>query len=221
MNYFAHGIRFVDRPYYLAGTAIPDWLSIADRKVRMRARLVQPFHQLSEDDEKEIAAGVMQHLEDDDWFHSTSTFNQTSRDLAVLFRRELSQDTEMRSGFLGHIVTELLLDSVLIERHPHLLDRYYDALEKINPDIIENSVNRMAKNQTDRLAGLIPLFLNEQFLRDYPDSSKLWYRLNQVMKRVRLSVLPEEFVGALISAKKIIEERADDLLPAKFFQLSL
>ena len=37
MNYFAHGHRFVDDPYFLAGTAVPDWLSVVDRKVRVRA----------------------------------------------------------------------------------------------------------------------------------------------------------------------------------------
>ena len=28
MNYFAHAIRFLDDPYFLSGTALPDWLSV-------------------------------------------------------------------------------------------------------------------------------------------------------------------------------------------------
>jgi hypothetical protein len=42
MNYFAHGIRFLDRPWFLAGTATPDWLSVADRKVRLREKFLVP-----------------------------------------------------------------------------------------------------------------------------------------------------------------------------------
>ena len=38
MNYFAHGWNYVDAPYVLAGTAVPDWLSVVDRRVRARAR---------------------------------------------------------------------------------------------------------------------------------------------------------------------------------------
>ena len=33
MNYFAHGVRFLEDPYFLAGTAVPDWLSVVDRRV--------------------------------------------------------------------------------------------------------------------------------------------------------------------------------------------
>src|SRR3984957_18435669 len=40
MNYFAHGIRFVDRPWFLAGTALPDWLSVIDRRVRLRPKVM-------------------------------------------------------------------------------------------------------------------------------------------------------------------------------------
>src|SRR5262245_50971039 len=38
MNYLAHGWRFVGQPYVLAGTAAPDWLSVIDRKIRLRLR---------------------------------------------------------------------------------------------------------------------------------------------------------------------------------------
>ena len=38
MNYFAHGREFVDEPYFLAGTAVPDWLSVVDRPTRIRSR---------------------------------------------------------------------------------------------------------------------------------------------------------------------------------------
>src|SRR5262245_35641363 len=33
MNYLAHGWRFVEEPYLLAGTAAPDWMSVIDRKI--------------------------------------------------------------------------------------------------------------------------------------------------------------------------------------------
>jgi hypothetical protein len=38
MNFFAHGWQFTDDPYFLAGTAAPDWLCVADRGVRVRSK---------------------------------------------------------------------------------------------------------------------------------------------------------------------------------------
>ena len=31
MNYFAHGFAHIDRPYFAAGTILPDWLAAHDR----------------------------------------------------------------------------------------------------------------------------------------------------------------------------------------------
>ena len=39
MNYFAHALPFLDDdPYFVAGTGVPDWLSVADRDVRVRLK---------------------------------------------------------------------------------------------------------------------------------------------------------------------------------------
>jgi hypothetical protein len=43
MNYLAHALPFLDDPYFVAGTAVPDWLMVADRRVRMRPRYVEPW----------------------------------------------------------------------------------------------------------------------------------------------------------------------------------
>ncbi len=37
MNYLSHGFRFVDDPYFVAGTALPDWMSVLDRRNRARS----------------------------------------------------------------------------------------------------------------------------------------------------------------------------------------
>ena len=43
MNYFAHALPFLDQPYFVAGTAVPDWLSVVDRQVRVRRRHAEPL----------------------------------------------------------------------------------------------------------------------------------------------------------------------------------
>lgn len=213
MNYFTHGMRFVDRPYFLAGTALPDLLSVVDRRVRLRARTVQPFADGSETPIAQLAAGVLQHLEDDAWFHRTAAFAVASARLTVLFRDALPSDDGHRPAFLGHILTEMLLDRVLIERDPSALDAYYAAFDRLDAGIVAVSVNRMATQTSDCLRDFIPLFVRERFLADYLDTNRLLFRLNQIMRRVKLNPLPAAFEGVLDPARAIVIRHAAGLLP--------
>lgn len=221
MNYFAHGMRFTDRPWYMAGTALPDWLSVADRGVRLRSKEVLPFVQDGDEIESELAAGIMQHLNDDHWFHRSRAFVEIAGSVAHLFRETLGPEDGFRPGFLGHIGTELLLDGVLIEEHPQLLEGYYEALDRLDPILLEAAVNKMSRTQTERLAPLVPLFRREQFLRDYVDPKRLLYRLNQVMRRIKLKPLPDEIEEVLVSGWVIVKSRARELLPDTHFQFAL
>jgi hypothetical protein len=219
MNYFAHAIRFLDRPYFLAGTALPDWLSVVDRRVRLRARHVAPFSDGTGTPLADLAAGVLQHLDDDAWFHKTEAFAVASARLTVLFRESLPADDGHRTAFLGHILTEMLLDALLIERYPQQLVDYYAALARVDAAVVEDSANRMARRTTDRLKVFIPLFTQERFLSDYLESNRLLFRLNQIMHRVRLNPLPSGFEASLDVARFIVRGHAEALLPANLMSL--
>src|SRR5688572_13291726 len=107
MNYFAHGFAFLDDPYFLAGTAAPDWLNVVHRKVRLRKEMVLPFADGTTSPLARFAAGVLRHLDDDEWFHATSGFEQSSREMTRLFREHLEPlGPNARASFLGHITTE-------------------------------------------------------------------------------------------------------------------
>jgi hypothetical protein len=213
MNYFAHGMRFIDRPYFLAGTALPDWLSVVDRRVRLRARNASPFADGSQTPAAELAAGVLQHLDDDAWFHKSAAFAVASAELTVLFRDALPSDDGHRPAFLGHILTEMLLDAVLIDRDPAALTAYYAAFDRLDAEFVAAAVFRMAQKPTERLRRFIPLFVRERFLADYRDANRLLFRLNQIMRRVTLNPLPASFEAALGPARAIVEKHAAGLLP--------
>ncbi|MCS7304876.1 MAG: hypothetical protein NZ602_07190 [Thermoguttaceae bacterium] len=85
MNYFAHGVAFLDRPYLLAGTAVPDWLLVADRQVRVRSRQIHAWFLRSglDGDQRhsaigQVAQGILQHLADDQQFHRSQAFREFS-----------------------------------------------------------------------------------------------------------------------------------------------
>jgi len=215
MNYLAHGYRFLDSPYFLAGTATPDWLSVVDRKVRVRSRAASALlENLDNSDEpmRQIAGGIVQHLADDQWFHQTRVFAETSLRFAVELRDRLPGDEGFRPSFLGHILVEVLIDATLIERDRLLADRYYDAMDHVSGIKVQQAVNAIAKVPTDRLDGWISRFRQVKFLYDYLDDAKLLFRMEQVMARVGLPPLGHHLVAWLPSARQIVADRCDELL---------
>ena len=219
MNYFAHGIRFLDRPWFLAGTAVPDWLSVADRTVRLRDRMLEPFLESDDTDLRDFASGVKQHLHDDEWFHQTRGFYEVTSGVADIFRKHLGKSDGFLPGFLGHILTELLLDRLLIERDPEQLQRYYRSIQDAEANRVQELVNRIAPRQTERLAHFVTLFSQIRFLEDYLETRLLLRRLNQVLERVKLNRLPDSAIEILDDAWEFIQLRVWELLPDTHFQL--
>lgn len=220
MNYLAHAVRFLDRPEFVAGTAVPDWLSVADRKVRLRPKHLAPWLSDSDHTLAEFAAGVQQHHDDDGWFHATRGFAEVTGTLGKMFRDAIGPGDGFRCGFLGHIATEMLIDGVLIDDRPELLRDYYDLMDRIDPQCVQNSVNRMSAVPTENLAMFVRMFQQEKILICYQDSRRLWVRLNQVLRRVKLTPLPEAAVRVLEEGRSLIRERLEDLLPADRFSFN-
>ena len=212
MNYFAHGRRFLANPHFLVGTAVPDWLSVVNRRARARERLALPFVDHEDSEIAELARGIVQHHRDDHWFHQTRAFAELNLRFTVAFREMLDPDPGFRPSFLGHILVELLLDSVLIEQTPSQLDAYYAAIETVSPEEIAATVNQMITCQTGMLAMFIPRFSAARFLYDYGEDDKLLFRLNNVMRRVRLAPLPKRIVSFFPQARKLVKQRKDELL---------
>src|SRR5262245_48931432 len=212
MNYLAHGWRFPAEPYLLAGTAAPDWLSVIDRKVRLRSRTAAEHVDDSDPIVAAIARGVVQHHADDAWFHATPAFNELSLAFAVEIREALPGDEGFRPRFLGHIVVELRLDRALAEADPQRLADYYAALASIDPEATEQVISRLATRPIDRIATLIPRFVAERFLYDYLDDGKLLTRLNHVMRRVGLPQLPPQLAEKLPDMHRRVRSRMTELL---------
>jgi hypothetical protein len=212
MNYLAHGWRFTGDPYFLAGTAVPDWLCVADRRVRVRSKRAAQWLDHADKRTAALARGICQHHADDGWFHQTRAFAELSLEFSALIRRALPPDEGFRPWFLGHILVELLLDAALIEQHSRRLAAYYAALDEVEAAEVEQAVNRMAVQPTGRLAAFISLFRRERFLWDYTDDGKLLERVNQVMRRAGLPLLPASVVELLPAMRLAVRERSGELL---------
>jgi hypothetical protein len=212
MNYLAHGYRFLDRPLYVAGTAVPDWLSVADRRTRVRTRLILAAIPGLSGDEQTLAEGMLQHLEDDDRFHRSPVFMMLESEIGARFRTIMTDPFDHRPGFLGHILTELLLDAVIAERQPEILRHYYQALQDVCPLSIQRTVNCVSARPTERLAGFVAQFREVEFLYDYLDDERLLHRLNQVLRRVKLQPVDEQAIPFVRDSRSLLRRYGEDLL---------
>lgn len=214
MNYFAHGRSFVDDPYFLAGTAVPDWLNVVDRRLRVRSRQASEHLHATDPRVARLAAGIVQHHRDDGWFHQTRAFAELSLAFCSMFRQALPADDGFRPHFLGHIAVEILLDAELVASEPARLDDYYRALDSLDVECVQSAINQMSARQTENLGTFVRLFVRERFLADYADDQKLLWRLNQVMRRVGLPTLPPHVSEVLGAARSLVAARRDELLGA-------
>ncbi len=212
MNFLSHGFRYLDNPYVVAGSAVPDWLSVVDRKIRARSKRAQLLLESDDPITRDVAIGVIKHHHDDNWFHSSRLFNETMLQFAIELREHLPGDEGFRPSFVGHISVEILMDGTLIARDRSLADRYYQSLASVSPEKVQAVVNLIAGTQTTALASTISRFVNARFLYDYLDDDKLLFRLNQVMSRVNLPALPDSLLTWLATARRVVEVRCDALL---------
>ena len=212
MNYFAHSRHYLDDPYFVAGTAVPDWLSVVNRRARARSKLAAPYATDQDPRVAAVARGIMQHHYDDAWFHQTRAFAELSLYFTNEIRDRLPKDDGFRPSFLGHILVELLLDATLIEDSPVVLDRYYAVMDSLDPYFVNQAVNRMATQETGMLSFFIPRFSQERFLYDYAEDAKLLFRLNNVMRRVRLPSLPKALAQFFPEARHLVRQRSAELL---------
>ena len=212
MNYFAHALPFLDDPYFAVGTGVPDWLSVVDRRIRVRSRHVDPYLDDPDPNVASLAGGILQHLRDDDRFHQNRAFAELSLQLTVVTRDALAGDTGFRPSFLGHLLLEVLVDASLIAQWPDRLAAYYELLESVDVQIVTEAVGRMATRPATKLGPLISGFCRERILSDYLEDAKLLGRLNQVMRRVRLDPLPDAFGLVLPEARRLVADQVDELM---------
>ena len=221
MNCFTHALPFLDRddPYFLVGTCIPDWLSATDRKCRAREKNAAAFIGDESAELASLARGIVQHHQDDHWFHQTPMFAELNMNFSLEIRELLKGDAGFRPGLLGHILIELLLDAYLHTKFPGKLESYYRQIVSVMPKLVQDSVNRFASRPTDKLANFMQGFIEARYLFDYVDDQRLMMRINNVLKRIKLESVGNRITHWIPSARSRVYDHVSNLLPNYQFPL--
>lgn len=214
MNSFAHALPFLDDPYFAVGCCIPDWLSACDRKCRARERRASAFAESDDPLIAKVARGVVQHHQDDSWFHQTAAFNQMVVEFSVSLRDVFDDNHSLRPRFFGHVVIELFLDAFLDQKFPGQLERFYDQIELVDVACVENAVNLFANRPTNKLVAGIERFRQDRYLFDYRTDPGVAFRIGGVFKRLKLEPFDERILDWMPTARQQVIENAPALLVA-------
>ena len=212
MNSFAHALPFLDRPYYAVGASLPDWLAAADRKCRVRRKRAVDWVDDEDPIVAEVAGGVVQHLKDDYWFHTSAVFRDFEMKFAVEIREIYDGDTSMRPGFVAHVVVEMLIDSWLQQNFPGQLERYYEMIAEVDSSKVQDAINRFATNPTVKLVPTMEKFISERYIFDYVTDEGVAYRMSRVLDRIGLEVLDDKILPWAATARPRVNERIKGLL---------
>ena len=131
MHFLSH--YYLDRsqnnPLFTLGALIPDiaphFTRIYNSQIRNKKwELVEPVIS--------VHRGILRHYELDAAFHGSVIFRECCSQANIRLAEAGLDREKYRFWFLGHIVTEVMLDRQLILQNIGLIDEYYDLLSSVD-----------------------------------------------------------------------------------------
>lgn len=189
MNFAAHYFLDLDRPESLfhIGAATPDLLSIYNAKLRIKeSHLGQIDHDSLGAVEETFIAGIQRHFHADKVFHSSDFFREECADITQRLKTRFKEGEVPRKFFISHILLELLLDKVLIDGHPDMLESYYNHFAKVSPIEIRRVTEIAVSRELPNYESFIGKFIGNQYLYRYTDLEHIIFVLGRILRRVSI-----------------------------------
>ncbi|MEO0468339.1 MAG: hypothetical protein AAF206_01865 [Bacteroidota bacterium] len=215
MNFVSH--YFLDRETedaaYLLGVISPDLVSIFDRSVRLKENSL-PLIMENESRPEEISFynGLLRHFEVDALFHSSDFFTSETGRIGEMIRDVFEPQQVRRSFFVAHVLLELLLDKILIQRQPTLLDNFYRILHTITPEETVRLTKWATHAELPAYGTYFEKFIKRQYLYNYADWEHVIYVLRRIMNRVGIKDLEylhqPQFLDLMVRYEAELAERS-------------
>lgn len=176
MNFLAH--YFFDRTddiYHNVGLILPD---LSRNFCKGHLNLKQDFEGNTFN---ALKAGSLKHLAKDKLFHQSEFFKNAQKSVSELLDKEALWP---RKWFLNHVLTEIMLDRVLMDAHPQLCSDFYRDLGEADPDIITNFLKQGGVLNQHLFKERYLKFLEHQFIFNYLHNEKLIIALSRLYLKV-------------------------------------
>lgn len=220
MNFLAHYViatRFLtpSRPIsaYVVGTALPDLLPMAVERVRLRpAQLEQAAAQT--DFEAALSAGVSVHLATDSAFHKTPAFAAAQAQVSQILAETTFEGIRVRRFFAAHVLTEMVLDAVLLRAEPALADRFYADFADADPAAVTRWAETVTGKPLPSLPGVLTRFVRSRYLQRYDTDEGVATGFSNLCRRAGQEAFDGENFSRLVSVVSKIAVRLPLHVPA-------
>lgn len=176
MNFLSHYFYFrKDNPYYHTGLVLPDFVkAFCKNRLHLKGSYVRP-------DFKHLSNGCMTHFESDRRFHESAFF----RNVSGFIGSRLDHTAKWpRKWFLNHLLTEILLDRVLMDAEPDLCSDFYHQLSITDPGQVELFLKLSSVANYQQFTSGFNRFMDLRFMFDYKHNEKIILALSRVYGRL-------------------------------------
>lgn len=195
MNFLSHYYFDRNQPALkVVGSLLPDLIKNAGvNKVKSPLKNIDLLEDNSYTD---LLAGWRNHIEVDKYFHSSDFFLHHSQALKEDIKI-VTEGSEVRPSFLGHIALELILDHLLIQQNLIQVGNLYVALQEADKEIITSFILQCNEQEIDRILEFIQRFSASKYLLSYQKMENIAYALNRICMRLWPVSLQEDKVALL------------------------
>lgn len=177
MNFISH--YFYDcnnNPYHNVGLVLPDLVRSFTQK-HLNLNLNEEYN----DQEIQLLNGCIKHFQKDKFFHQSDFFESSIHKITNVIGNQASWP---RKFFLNHVLVEILLDRVLLDKNPKLCDEFYLQLKSVDLEILSSFLVKNGVLNVDYFIQGYLKFIQISFIYDYLDNKKIVTALSQLYKKV-------------------------------------
>lgn len=179
LNFFAHYYfdHIPGEKEHNFGLSLPDFVRNFAKGKKLRPLA---DHVLQDVRYSMLAQGTQKHFTRDARFHGSEYFKATESSLTALIKPVFQKLDIARYWFASHLLAEMMIDRVLMKKHPQLLDNYYTDLQTADTGTIAIFLGDLGMDDLSTFQERLGRFNSSQYLRQYVNDPALIYSLNRI-----------------------------------------
>ena len=216
MNFLAHYViatrylkPFAPTSAYVVGTALPDLLPLAAERVRLRPAQLEQVTPRTEF-EAALGAGVLVHLATDAAFHKTAAFADAQAEVSRLLAEAAFEGIRVRRFFAAHVLTEMVLDAVLLRSEPTLANEFYAVFSVAEGAAVMHWAEAVTGRPLPILPEVLGRFVRSGYLRGYAEDGGVATGFSNLCRRAGQDTFSGENFSRLVD---VVSELAAELPP--------
>jgi len=207
VNFLSHYyIDSTDNEYFNCGLALPDLVSVVDRKLKkidvFNPDIISHFH---------INQGWNRHLLTDKVFHNSDIFTQQNKNIKLLWLELGLPTSDVKLFFIAHILFELLLDRWILNHDKSWADKFYKDLSDCDIQQVSAFCFSSKPEYSFKFSQFLDRFLLHQWVYQYQSEVGLLTAINKISERMNLPGIDiihlPAFIGLVNAMDNIINAK--------------